>query len=125
MKPLHKLWNFLGGMALGAAVGAVTSYGVASSSDYFRNIRWVSAITSGVGIPIALVTYSRLNKACKVKPTQLDLDKAVLEQLKAKLENSNISPSDRLNLEPVIALYESTVEAQSIDQQTTLYQLLS
>lgn len=125
MNPLHKLCNLFGGMALGAAVGAVASYGIASSSDYFRNIRWVSFITSGFGIPVAIVTYSSLNKAYKKNPTQLDLDKAVLEQLKAKLENKNISPSDRLNLEPVIALYANTVETQSVDQQTTLYQYLS
>jgi hypothetical protein len=121
MKP-RQITNYICSGIFAIAIGGVTAYTVASTWHEFRNIRWVSAIAASVGV-IGFEGSQRYLKSRTI--TQKEIDKAVLEQLKSRLESDNCSPSDRLNLEPVIALYASTVETQSIDQKTTLYQLLS
>ncbi len=121
MKP-RKLTNYLFSGLLAIAAGCTASYTVASTWNEYRNIRWVSAIAASIGV----VTFAGSQKYLNDRDvSKKDVDKAVLNELRLKLSDSNLSPTDAENLSQVIALYSSTVEAQSTDQQTTLYQLLS
>ncbi len=121
MKP-RKLTNYFFSGILAIAAGCTASYTVASTWKEYRNIRWVSAIAASIGV----VTFAGSQKYLNARDvSKKDVDKAVLNELRLKLSDSNLSANDAENLSQVIALYSSAVEAQSTDQQTTLYQLLS
>lgn len=117
----RKLTNYLFSGLLAIAAGCTTSYTVASTWNEFRNIRWVSAIAASVGVVAFAGSQQYLNGR---EVTKNDINKAVLNELRLKLSEPNLSSADAENLSNVIALYASTVEAQSTDRQTTLYQLL-
>lgn len=118
----RKLTNYLFSWVLAIAAGGTTAYTVASTWNEFRNIRWVSAIAASVGVVAFAGSQQYLNGR---EITKNDINKAVLNELRLKLSDTSLSPTDAENLSNVIALYASTVETQSIDQQTTLHQFLS
>ncbi len=118
----RQITNYFFSGLLAIAAGCVTSYTVASTWTEFRNIRWVSAIAASIGV----VTFAGSQKYLNGREvTKNDINKAVLNELRLKLSDSNLSSIEAQNLSEVIALYANTVEAQSVDQQTTLHQLLS
>jgi len=118
----RQITNYFFSGLLAIAAGCVTSYTVASTWTEFRNIRWVSAIAASIGVVTFAGSQSYLNKR---EVTKSDINKAVLNELRLKLSDSNLSSIEAQNLSEVIALYVNTVESASTDQQTTLHQLLS
>lgn len=116
----RKLTNYLFSGLLAIAAGCTTAYTVASTWNEFRNIRWVSAIAASVGVVAFAGSQQYLNGR---EVTKNDINKAVLNELRLKLSEPNLSSADAENLSNVIALYASTVESASTTQQTTLYQL--
>jgi hypothetical protein len=113
--------NYFFSGLLAIAAGCTASYTVASTWNEFRNIRWVSAIAASVGV----ITFAGSQKYLNAREvSKADINKAVLNELRLKLSDTSLSSSDAANLSNVIALYASTVETQSTDHQTTLYQLL-
>ena len=117
----RKITNYFFSGLLAIAAGSVTAYTVASTWNELRNIRWVSAIAASIGVVTFAGSQSYLNKR---EASKNDINKAVLNELKLKLSEPSLSSIDAADLSRVIALYASTVETQSIDQQTTLYQML-
>jgi methionine-rich copper-binding protein CopC len=117
----RKLTNFLMSGLLAIAAGCTASYTIASTWTEFRNIRWVSAIAASIGVVTFAGSQAYLNKR---EVSKNDINKAVLNELRLKLSDNSISPTEAANLQEVIALYVNTVEAQSTDHETTLYQYL-
>lgn len=117
----RQITNYFFSGLLAIAAGCVASYTVASTWTEFRNIRWVSAIAASIGVVTFAGSQKYLNQR---EVTKNEVNKAVLNELRLKLSDRNLSSTDAENISQVIALYESTVETQSVDQKTTLYQLL-
>jgi|GEM_PF-2235341 len=117
----RKITNFGFSLCLALAAGCSGSYAIAQQFSQFWNFRWGTAIAVTIGVGAFAGSQKYLNARDVSKK---DIDKAVLNELKLKLSELSLTSSDAENVSQVIALYESAVEAQSTDQQTTLYQFL-
>jgi hypothetical protein len=118
----RQITNYFFSGLLAIAAGCVASYTVASTRPEFRNIRWVSAIAASIGVVTFAGSQKYLNQR---EVTKNEVNKAVLNELRLKLSDPELSSANAENLSQVIALYVNTVESASTDQKTTLHQLLS
>lgn len=117
----RQITNFGFSLCLALAAGCAGSYTIAQQWSQFWNFRWGTAIAVTIGVSAFAGSQKYLNGR---EVSKNDINKAVLNELRLKLSDTSLSPAEAENLSNVIALYANTVEAQSIDQQTTLYQLL-
>lgn len=118
----RQITNYFFSGLLALAAGCTGSYTIASTWNQFWNFRWGTAIAVTIGVTAFAGSQSYLNKR---EVSKLDVNKAVLNELRQKLSEPSLSSVEAENLSHVIALYANTVEAQSTAHQTTLCQLLS
>lgn len=117
-KTSHTIVSAMLGIAAGWGIATATAL---TFKDY-SNVRSVATIAACVGV----AGFAGSQKILKIdEVSKKDIDKAVLNALRLKLSDTSLNGSDAENLSHVIAMYASTVESQSTDQQTTLTSLLS
>lgn len=113
----HTIISGLLGIAAGWGIATAT----ALTFKEYSTVRSVAAIAACVGVGGYAASQALLKRG---EISQNDVNKVVLNQLRLKLSDTQISSSDAENLSQVIALYANTIETQSAVQETTLTSLL-